>query len=494
MAESVECIENMDRIGAQNRRIEIEVTRLSEYIGELVTLNGSVYKVRKMSGFSFVILRTARYTVQCVCDRQEVLGQLQEEACVELTAEVVKEERAKTGAELHITEVNVLSRPTAQMPIVMNQKMIEASLENKLDYRPLTLRNEKERAVFKIQDGLLRGIRRFLQEEGFTEIHSPKIVYAGAEGGANIFKLDYFGREAYLAQSPQFYKQMMVGVFERVYEVGPVFRAEKHDTARHLNEYTGVDLEMGYIHSFREIMETETRLLQAAFELLREEYSYELELLKVKLPCGMRETGEEEGVSELPYQGYAGTGSFEIPALKFSEAKALLRECRKGMVQTKYNKAETSEKCEWQTAQVGSENESHDFDPEEEKLLSEIIFRETGSDFVFVTHYPTDKRPFYAMDDPENPEETLSFDLLFRGLEITTGGQRIHDYKCQVEKMRSRGMNVESFESFLMMHKHGMPPHGGLGIGLERLTARLLGYDNVRQASLFPRDIHRLEP
>lgn len=462
---SMEEVRGMERIGTQNRRTEIEVTRLSEHIGELVTLHGSIYKIRKMSGFSFVILRTARDTVQCVCDRQEVLGQLQEENCVELTAEVVKEERARTGVELHITEVNVLARPVEHMPIVMNQKRMEASLENILDYRPLTLRNEKERAVFKIQEGLLRGIRRFLQTEGFTEIHSPKIVYAGAEGGANIFKLDYFGREAYLAQSPQFYKQMMVGVFERVFEVGPVFRAEKHDTARHLNEYTGVDLEMGYIHSFREIMETETRMLQAAFTMLLEEYAYELELLKVKLPCGMRETGN----------GTAGAADFEIPALKFSEAKALLRE-RAG------RKA------------PADGGECHDFDPEEEKLLSEIIFRETGSDFVFVTHYPSEKRPFYAMDDPENPEETLSFDLLFRGLEITTGGQRIHDYDMQVEKMRSRGMNAEAFESYLMMHRHGMPPHGGLGIGLERLTARLLCFDNVRQASLFPRDIHRLEP
>lgn len=471
----------MERIGVGSRNKEIEATKLSEHIGELVTLHGSIYKVRKMSGFSFVILRTARYMVQCVCDRQEVLERLQEEDCVELTAEVVKEERAKTGVELHIAEVKVLSEPIAQMPIVMNQKLIEASLENKLDYRPLTLRNEKERAIFKLQEGLLRGIRRFFQAEGFTEIHSPKIVYAGAEGGANIFKLDYFGRDAYLAQSPQFYKQMMVGVFERVFEVGPVFRAEKHDTARHLNEYTGVDFEMGYIHSFREVMEAETRMLQTAFALLREEYAYELELLKVKLPRGMRKAGEEEAVSELLHQEYAGAGDFEIPALKFSEAKTLLEKYSRKAAQAEYEEA-------------GSKKESHDFDPEEEKLLSEIIYRETGSDFVFVTHYPSSKRPFYAMDDPENPEETLSFDLLFRGLEITTGGQRIHDYEMQVAKMKSRGMNVEAFESYLMMHKHGMPPHGGLGIGLERLTARLLGFDNVRQASLFPRDIHRLEP
>lgn len=436
------------REDGENIRTEIDVARLEKYIGETVNLHGSIYKIRKMSGFCFVILRTARYTVQCVCDRPEILTQLQEEACVELTAEVVKEERARAGAELHVRSVKILSRPEAQMPIVVNGKRMEVSLENKLDYRPLILRNEKERAVFKLQEGILRGFRRFFEEEGFTEIHSPKIVYAGAEGGANIFCLDYFGRKAYLAQSPQFYKQMMVGVFERVYEVGPVFRAEKHDTARHLNEYTGVDFEMGYIHSFSEVMEAEVRMLRSAVELLRAEYSYELELLQVRLP-------------EIK----------EIPALKFVEAKALVRE------------------------QTGREpKECHDFEPEEEKLLSEIIFRETGSEFVFVTHYPTAKRPFYAMENPENREETLSFDLIFRGLEITTGGQRIHDYEMQVEKMRQRGMSVEEFESFLMMHKHGMPPHGGLGLGLERFTARLLGFENVRQASLFPRDINRLTP
>lgn len=438
----------MEQIGLEKKKAEFDVMAMQQYVGETVSLHGSIYKIRKMSGFSFVILRTAIYTVQCVCDRQEILSRLQEEACVELTARVVEEKRAKAGAELHIVGIQVLSKPQEQMPIVMNQKQIDASLENKLDYRPLTLRNEKERAIFRIQEGIVRGFRKFFEEEGFTEIHSPKLVCEGAEGGANIFQLDYFGRRAYLAQSPQFYKQMMVGVFERVYEIGPVFRAEKHDTSRHLNEYTGVDFEMGYIQGFRELMEAETRMLHSALSFLQEEYLYELELLKVRLP-------------EVK----------EIPAVKFSEAKELVKE------------------------RTGRESrESHDFEPEEEKLLSDIILQKTGSEFVFVTHYPTAKRPFYAMEDEENREETLSFDLIFRGLEITTGGQRIHDYGMQVEKMRARGMDINAFESFLMMHKHGMPPHGGLGIGLERLTARLLEFENVRSASLFPRDIHRLTP
>ena len=298
-----------------------------------------------------------------------------------------------------------------------------------------------------------------MQREGFTEIHTPKIVYAGAEGGANIFRLNYFGREAYLAQSPQFYKQMMVGVFERVYEVGPVFRAEKHDTSRHLNEYTGVDFEMGYIQSFRNVMYAEEQMLEAALVLLEQEYRYELELLKVRLPklSASGADNKEEGM--------------RIPVIKFAQAKELIA-------------AKTEQRPK----------ESHDFEPEEEKLLSEIMLQETGSEFVFVTHYPAEKRPFYVMEDPHSPGETLSFDLLFRGLEITTGGQRIHTYEEQVAKMRSRGMQTEDFASYLMMHRHGMPPHGGLGLGLERFTARLLELDNVRSACLFPRDIHRLMP
>ena len=424
------------------------VSQLKEYVERIVIMHGSIYKIRKMKGFSFLILRTSRFCIQCVCDDQVLPHELQEEACVRMEAEVVGEERSRIGVELHVKHITVLSCPSAQMPIVINGKVMETSLENKLDFRPLTLRNEKERAVFKIQEGIVRGFRSFFQENGFTEIHSPKIVYAGAEGGANIFKLDYFGREAYLAQSPQFYKQMMVGVFERVYEIGPVFRAEKHDTARHLNEYTGVDFEMGYIDSFRDVMEMETGLLKSAISLLEKEYSFELELLRVQLPRIQK-----------------------IPTLKFAEAKALVAERSGRMFR-----------------------ESHDFEPEEERLLSELVKQETGSEFVFVTHYPVNKRPFYAMDDPENPGETLSFDLIFRGLEITTGGQRIHDYKLQLEKIQSRGMGVEAFESFLMMHRHGMSPHGGLGLGLERFTARLLEFDNVRQACLFPRDINRLTP
>ena len=429
----------------------VEAEQLQLYIGSKVQLHGMVYKIRKMSDFAFVLIRTKRAVVQCVYSSEFSnfsLEELQEESAVHITANVVAEERSKVGYELQLLSVEVLSRPEELSPIVINNKRVDTSLENLLNYRPITLRNEKERAIFKIQEGICRAIREFMHRERFTEIHSPKIVSEGAEGGANIFKLDYFGKQAYLAQSPQFYKQMMVGVFERVFEIAPVFRAEKHDTARHLNEYTGVDFEMGFIESFEEIMQMETAMLKYIMAFLQEQYEQELSLLKVQLP-------------EIT----------EIPAIKFSEAKE--------MVAKAYHR---------------EFKESHDFEPEEEKLLCELIKKQTGSEFVFVTHYPSAKRPFYAMDSKENPEETLSFDLLFRGLEITTGGQRIHNYREQVAKMEARGMNPAAFESYLMMHKAGMPPHGGLGIGLERLTAKLLNQENVRLSSLFPRDINRVTP
>lgn len=429
----------------------VEPEALASHIGETVRLHGSVYKIRLMSGFSFVILRTRRGMVQCIHSPEACsypIEELKEESCVILTGVVAAEDRSTAGFELRLKEIEVLSTPCDKLPVVINNKRLDTSLETLLDYRPITLRNEKERAIFRIQEGLCRGFREFLTLQGFTEIHSPKIVYAGAEGGANIFRLDYFGREAFLAQSPQTYKQMMVGVYERVYEIAPVFRAEKHDTSRHLNEYTSVDFEMGFIESFHDIMQMETAMLKHCLTFLKETYPYELNLLQVKLP--MIDT---------------------IPSIPFFEAKELIaREYHREI------------------------KDMDDFEPEEEKLLFEVMKKQTGSEFVFVTHYPSKKRPFYAKEDPTNPDVTLSFDLLFRGLEITTGGQRIHDYQEQITKMHKRGMDPREFESYLMIHRYGMPPHGGLGLGLERFTSRLLEQNNVRYSCMFPRDINRLVP
>ena len=430
---------------------EISTGEITQHIGKTIRIHGSIYKIRKMKGFAFVLLRTDRSVIQCIYNKDVSnfdISDIKEESCIRAEALVKQEERSKTGWELTLLNVTILSEPIEGLPIVINQKIVDTSIGNLLDFRPITLRNERERALFKLQEGICNGFRKFLQDNRFTEIHTPKIVYAGAEGGANIFHLDYFGKEAFLAQSPQFYKQMMVGVYERVFEIAPVFRAEKHDTSRHLNEYTSVDFEMGYIESFEDIMQMEVRMLKAALDELNGNYQAELELLAVRLP-------------EIN----------DIPAIRFHEAKEMIAACYAREIR-----------------------DMEDFEPEEEKLLSEMMLKRTGSEFVFVTHYPSKKRPFYAMDDKDNQEVTVSFDLLFRGVEITTGGQRIHNYHEQLEKMERRNMQPGEFESYLMMHKYGMPPHGGLGLGLERFLSRLLNQDNVRYSCLFPRDINRVTP
>ena len=334
------------------------------------------------------------------------------------------------------------------MPIAINKWKMNTSLETRLSLRPVSLRNVRERAKFKVQEGIVRGFREFLSSQGFTEVHTPKIVSRGAEGGANVFKLNYFNKKAELGQSPQFYKQMMVGVFDRVFEVAPVFRAEKHNTTRHLNEYIGLDFEMGYIDSFEDVRAMETGFLKYTMELLKKDYKKELDMLDIDLPS-----------------------ITQIPQVRFDEAKQLVSE--------KYNRKIRN---------------PFDLEPEEEVLIGRYFKEEYDSDFVFVTHYPSKKRPFYAMDDPADERFTLSFDLLYKGLEITTGGQRIHDYQMILEKMAKRGMDPEDIKDYLMIFKYGMPPHGGLGIGLERLTMRLLDEQNVRETSLFPRDVTRLEP
>ena len=435
---------------------EKETTSVSEilsgdYVGKTVKMNGAVHNIRDMGEFAFVILRKAEGLVQCVYEEGKTefdLKNLKEESAVEVTGVVELEERAPQDFELRLTGIRVLSEPAETMPIAINKWKMNTSLETRLSLRPVSLRNVRERAKFKIQEGIVRGFREFLSSQGFTEVHTPKIVSRGAEGGANVFKLNYFNKKAELGQSPQFYKQMMVGVFDRVFEVAPVFRAEKHNTTRHLNEYIGLDFEMGYIDSFEDVMAMETGFLKYTMELLKSEYKKELDMLGIDLPS----------ISQ-------------IPQVRFDEAKQLVSE--------KYNRKIRN---------------PFDLEPEEEVLIGRYFKEEYDSDFVFVTHYPSKKRPFYAMDDPADPKFTLSFDLLFKGLEVTTGGQRIHDYQEILAKMEKRNMDPEDIASYLMIFKYGMPPHGGLGIGLERLTMRLLDEQNVRETSLFPRDVTRLEP
>lgn len=421
------------------------------HIGKDMSVHGMIYKIRKMSGFAFILLQTRIHMLQGVWSEKDshfALDNLREGMAVVLSGQIVLEERSRNGWELHIRSYQILSKPVAEFPIVVNQGNITTSMENLLDYRPLTLRNQKQRAIFKIQAGLCAGFRHFFNENGFTEIHTPKICAGTAEGGANVFRLDYFGKEAFLATSPQFYKQEMVSVYERVYEIGPVFRAEKFDTSRHINEYTSIDCEIGFIQDFYDLMRLEIQMLASVMKYLSARYSEELRLLQVNVP----QIGE-------------------IPVIPFAKAKAMV----------------TDENSDYRSNPV-------DFEPGEEKRLCEIVKNETGCEFVFVTQYPSSKRPFYTMDSPNNSETTESFDLLFRGMEITTGGQRIHDYARQIAKMKTRHMDTQKFSSYLMAHKFCLPPHGGMGIGMERLTAKLLGLDNVRYTTLFPRDTKRLEP
>jgi nondiscriminating aspartyl-tRNA synthetase len=426
---------------------------LSNDLSGTVKLYGFIHTIRDMGEVAFVVIRKREGIVQCVYEEGVTgcqLKELKEGMTVEVEGLLHEEERAPQGFEVRMTKIKVLTSPKegSMMPLPISKWKMKTSLETKLAYRPVSLRNIRERAIFKIQEGIVRGFRDFLYSQNFTEIRTPKIVAGNAEGGANVFKLEYFGSRAFLAQSPQFYKQTMVGVYDRVFEAAPVFRAEKHNTTRHLNEYTSLDFEMGYINGFEEIMAMETEMLRFVFAFLEEKYAKEVKILEITLPDMKR-----------------------IPTVRFDEAKQLVAE--------KYNRKIKN---------------PYDLEPEEEVLIGKYFKEECNSDFVFVTHYPSKKRPFYAMDDPSDTKFTLSFDLLFKGMEITTGGQRIHDYDAQVTKMMNRGMNPDEFTNFLMIHKHGMPPHGGLGIGLERLTMKLLDEQNVRETTLFPRDISRLEP
>lgn len=443
----------MELVTGVKKKETLELRELLEAgrIGTEVRVNGAIHTIRDMGTVAFIILRKREGLVQCVYEEgvsKFNLKDVKEADTVEVSGMLERSEKAPNGIEIRLGELKILSEPAESMPLPISKWKLNTSLEAKLNYRPISLRNIRERAKFRIQEGIVRGFRDFLYQEGFTEIHTPKIGAKSAEGGANLFRLEYFHRPAILQQSPQFYKQMMVGVFDRVFETAPVFRAEKHNTKRHLNEYTSLDFEMGYIDGFEDIMAMETGFLQYTMALLEKEYARELKILDIKVPK-----------------------TKEIPAVRFDEIKRLVAE--------KYDRKIKN---------------PFDLEPEEEMLISRYAKEEWDADFVFVTHYPSKKRPFYAMDDPADPTYTLSFDLLFRGMEITTGGQRIHDYHELLAKMEKRGMTDEGMEQYLSAFKHGMPPHGGLGIGMERLTMKMMNEDNVRETTLFPRDLSRLEP
>ncbi|MCR4428113.1 MAG: aspartate--tRNA(Asn) ligase [Caldiserica bacterium] len=422
---------------------------LKSFIGEKVILEGWVHRIRDMGAFAFLLLRDPWDVIQVVVPQAETVRDIPLESAVRIQGEVISEPRAPQGFEVHSLSISLLSPAIEIPPFELNKKDLEVSLSLILDHRPLSLRHPKQRAIFRIEGEFVNSFRNFLRQEGFTEIFSPKIVATGTEGGASLFPIDYLGKKAYLAQSPQFYKQMMVGVFGRVFEVGHVYRAEPHATSRHINEYLSLDYEMGFIENEQDVMKVETRLLAYALSRIKENCAREIELLKAKIP-------------DPPE---------EIPQLTLAQAKEVLRK------------------------EFGKDlNEEDDLDPEGEKFLSEFALKEFKSEFLFLTSYPVSLRPMYAMPDRENPSLTRSFDLLFRGMEVTTGGQRIHEYQMLVSNIRKFGLDPDVFGFYLEPFKFGMPPHGGLAIGAERITARLLGLENIRQACLFPRDVNRLTP
>ena len=349
--------------------------------------------------------------------------------------------------ELEITSIEVLNLSEA-MPFDMSA---ELNLETILDNRPLTLRRPHDRAIFKIQATITRAYGEYMRSQGFTEFQAPKIVGGDAEGGAEVFKVDYFkGVKASLATSPQLYKQIMVGVFERVFTYATAFRAEKSATTRHLSEYTSLDMEMGFIKDHTDLMRMETGLMKYISTEIGKVNAAELEILGMELP-------------KLPEEDL-------FPHYKLREAQELIKE--------KTGKDKVGEP---------------DLEPEDERWLCEYAASELGSDFIFITHYPVSKRPFYTYEDENDPGFTKSFDLLFRGVEVTTGGQRIHSLETLKDKLAAKKMDASNFDFYFQAFKYGIPPHGGWGMGLERLTQKFCGVHNVKEATLFPRDINRID-
>ncbi|MBM4430303.1 MAG: aspartate--tRNA(Asn) ligase [Chloroflexi bacterium] len=430
----------------------IRTDQVSAHLGERVKMAGWMHNLRLMGKLGFLILRDGAGVFQAVVDdpaELEKLKGLQFESVLEIEGVVTPEPRAVAGAELHDCRLTVLSPVVEPLPFEINKKELKPGLGVFLDHAPLGLRHPQKRALFRISAEIMAGFREYLNQQGFVEVQTPKIVGSATESGANVFRIDYFGRPAYLAQSPQFYKQMMVGVFERVFEVGPVFRAEKHATTRHTNEYVSLDIEMGFVQDHRDVMAMLTGVMRHMCERVARARAQEVELLKMKVPT----VGET------------------IPSLRMPDAQQLIFE--------RYG-----EDCRGEP----------DLAPQHEVWLCQYAEQELGSEFLFITHYPTSKRPFYTMPDDQDPALTKGFDLLFRGCEIVTGGQRIHHYAQLVDNARKWGIDPEAIEGYLQAFKYGMPPHGGFAIGLERLLMQLAGLSNLRETTLFPRDLTRLSP
>lgn len=418
--------------------------------GTTVTLMGHVHRRREMASVTFVILRDRSGLAQIVLRPQEVPaeGLPPEETAVRVTGVASPNAQAPGGVEVVSPTVIALAEPARTPPVELWRPTLPASLPTLLDHAAITWRHPLRRAVWALAAASLRGFRSTLESAGFTEVCSPKLVESATESGATVFTVDYFGRPAYLAQSPQFYKQQLVGVFERVYEVGPVFRAEPHDTARHLAEYVSLDVELGFVRDHRDVLAVLRDVLAGMTAAIREYAGAAVRELDIALP-------------DTPDR---------IPVIHFAEALRL----------------------------VGAPADEADLAPEHERALGRWARREFGVDVLAVEGYPLRKRPFYTHGWTGRPVDggpwSNSFDLIFRGLELVTGGQRLHRHADYLTAIRARGESPEAYAPYLQAFAHGMPPHGGFAIGLERWVARLVDAANIREVTLFPRDLHRLSP
>ncbi|KQV67951.1 aspartate--tRNA(Asp/Asn) ligase [Nocardioides sp. Root122] len=419
--------------------------------GTEVTLEGWVHRRRELARVTFLVLRDRSGLAQVVLPAGTDVPP--EETVVRVTGTATANAQAPGGVEVTGAVVEPLTEPAATPPVELWRPTLDASLPTLLDHAPVLWRHPAQRARWELAAASLRGFRATLDGLGFTEIATPKFVESATESGANVFAVDYFGRPAYLAQSPQFYKQQLVGVFERVYEVGPVFRAEPHDTVRHLAEYRSLDVELGFIRDHRDVL-----------AVLRE------------VLAGMVAAVASGGDAVARTGARLPVVPAEIPVVHFAEALEL----------------------------VGAPADEPDLAPEHERALGAWALAEHGSDFLAVEGYPMAKRPFYTHPwtggfearsaRTSTTEATNSFDLLFRGLELVTGGQRLHRASAYDEALRARGEDPADYASYLQAFRHGMPPHGGFAIGLERWVGRLVEATNVREVTLFPRDLHRLSP
>ena len=426
----------------------IFTSSVADHVGESILLRGWVYRLRTLANTTFIVLRDCTGEAQCVLASSRLKdNHIKLDDAVELLGRVRRDSRAKAGHEVDVDALRVLNAASNKLPFNSSASIASVGQEARLEYRPLAARNDEVGNVFRIQAAILKYFRQYLESRHFTEIITSKIVASGTEGGTNLFAIDYFDRVAYLAQSPQFYKEHGVAAFERVFETGHVYRAEPHASSRHLTEYYSLDLEFGFIDGPEDVMQLERELLTWMFEQLNRYHAPELSRYRK---------------SPLP-------SMLQVPAWEFADCLARLE-------------------CEY-----GVKHLNDDLDPTAERQLCALAERETGVPAVFVLGFPLSHRPFYTAPRGESGA-AQSFDLLFEGLEITTGGQRLHQRPALESALRGHGLDPSNFDDHLRMFELGMPPHGGLAIGLERLTAQILGLQNVREATLYPRDRYRLSP